>query len=193
MLKRSVSISFWQPELPKPPTATPTFQSALLKLLACRRVLFFLCCFFYYSVERGGAGRRESGEFFFSYLILFFFCFALFCCILCRCIDLKFVILLCLLSFSSRFNFASYLRFFFFFFSLVLDMLFLLALLVEGNAFETFRYLSFGWLGLENFIKFVMTVFSLVLFVLFSLFCCFCYFRFFVKTQNIEMKKCTKM
>lgn len=133
--------------------------------------------------KRGGRGRRESGEFFFSYLILFFFCFALFCCILCRCIDLKFVILLCLLSFSSRFNFASYLRFFFFF-SLVLDMLFLLALLVEGNAFETFRCLSFGWLGLENFIKFVMTVFSVVLFVL---------FRFFVKTQNIEMKNCTKM
>lgn len=181
MLKRSVSISFWQPELPKPPTATPIFQSALLKLLACRRVLFFLCCFFYYSVERGGGAEGKWRVFLFLFNFVFF-CFALFCCILCRCIDLKFVILLCLLSFSSRFNFASYLRFFFFF-SLVLDM-FLLALLVEGNAFETFRCLSFGWLGLENFIKFVMTVFSLVLFVL---------FRFFVKTQNIEMKKCTKM
>lgn len=182
MLKRSVSISFWQPELPKPPTATPTFQSALLKLLACRRVLFFLCCFFYYSVERGAGAEGKWRVFLFLFNFVFF-CFALFCCILCRCIDLKFVILLCLLSFSSRFNFASYLRFFFFF-SLVLDMLFLLALLVEGNAFETFRCLSFGWLGLENFIKFVMTVFSVVLFVL---------FRFFVKTQNIEMKNCTKM
>lgn len=132
---------------------------------------------------RGGAGAEGKWRVFLFLFNFVFFCFALFCCILCRCIDLKFVILLCLLSFSSRFNFASYLRFVFFF-SLVLDMLFLLALLVEGNAFETFRCLSFGWLGLENFIKFVMTIFSLVLFVL---------FRFFVKTQNIEMKKCTKM
>jgi len=91
---------------PKPSGAPPLCQNAHLKLLACRRILLFLCCFFYYSADGGlEVGKWRVFPLLFNFVLFFFT--ALFCCISCRCIDLKFVILLCLLSFSSRFNFCS--------------------------------------------------------------------------------------